>query len=59
MSEKLGYRTDGTETVFRRGARTDDVRLLLPRDALRRPEWTLQVEGVAECLPALGAAGRT
>ena len=54
VSEKLGYRPDGTETVVRRGRRTQDVRLLLLRDAFRRPTWTPQVEGVAACLPVLG-----
>ena len=54
MSEKLGYRPDGTETVVRRGERTDDVRLLLPRDAFRRPGWSLRAEGVTACLPVLG-----
>ena len=56
VSEKLGYRRDGTETIPRRGRPTEDVRLLLDRDAFRRPTWTLEVEveGVAACLPTLG-----
>jgi RimJ/RimL family protein N-acetyltransferase len=54
VSEKLGYRRDGTATCARRGKSADEVRLLVERDALRRPEWTLGVEGVEACLPALG-----
>ena len=54
VSEKLGYRRDGTETFVRRGRTTEDVRLLLTPDAFRRPAWTLRVEGVAGCLPMLG-----
>ena len=54
VSEKLGYRRDGTETLVRRGRSTEDVRLLLDRDAFRRPPWTLEVGGVAGCLPVLG-----
>ena len=37
VSEKLGYRRDGTETLARRGRATEDVRLLVDRDAFRRP----------------------
>ena len=56
VSEKLGYRRDGTETLVRRGRSTEDVRLLLDRDAFRRPTWTLEVEGVEACLPVLGVS---
>jgi RimJ/RimL family protein N-acetyltransferase len=56
VSEKLGYRPDGTETVARRGVATDDVRLLLTPDAFRRPGWELAAEGVAGCLPMLGVS---
>ena len=56
VSEKLGYRRDGTEAFVRRGERTEDVRLLLDRDAFRRPAWTLQVEGATACLPMLGVS---
>jgi RimJ/RimL family protein N-acetyltransferase len=54
VSEKLGYRSDGTVTVARRGRPAVDVRLLLDREAFRRPDWTLQVDGAAPCLPVLG-----
>jgi RimJ/RimL family protein N-acetyltransferase len=56
VSEKLGYRPDGTETVVRRGVATDDVRLLVTPGEFRRPDWKLEAEGVAACLPMLGVA---
>jgi RimJ/RimL family protein N-acetyltransferase len=59
VSEKLGYRPDGTTTYRRRDARAEEIRLLLDRDDLRRPDWTLQVEGLAACLPMLGAEPQT
>jgi RimJ/RimL family protein N-acetyltransferase len=54
VSEKLGYRPDGTATIARRGRATTDVRLLLEPAAFRRPAWALEVEGVDACLPMLG-----
>jgi RimJ/RimL family protein N-acetyltransferase len=54
VSEKLGYRRDGTEVFVRRGRPAEDVRLVVTPDAFRRPDWTLQVEGLAACLPVLG-----
>jgi RimJ/RimL family protein N-acetyltransferase len=56
VSEKLGYRRDGTEVVARRGKPVEVVRLLLDPDAFRRPDWKLEVEGVAACLPMLGVS---
>ena len=56
VSRKLGYRRDGTETVVRRGASTEDVRLVVDADTFVRPPWTLAVEGVEDCLGLLGAA---
>jgi RimJ/RimL family protein N-acetyltransferase len=56
VSRRLGYRPDGTETMVRRGARTEDVRLLLPRADLVRPSWTLAVDGAEPCLGLLGSA---
>ena len=55
VSEKLGYRPDGTEWLIRRGERAEQVRLLLRAADLVRPAWTLQVEGVEACLPLLQA----
>jgi RimJ/RimL family protein N-acetyltransferase len=54
VSETLGYRPDGIDLYARRGERAENVRLLLTREAFRRPDWALQVEGVAACLPMLG-----
>jgi RimJ/RimL family protein N-acetyltransferase len=54
VSEKLGYRPDGSFTQARRGTRAEKTRFLLERDTFRRPGWTLRVEGVEACLPALG-----
>lgn len=59
VSEKLGYRRDGTEAVVRRGRRTEDVRLVVDPEELRRPDRTLRVEGVEACLPVLGAQPRS
>ena len=55
VSEKLGYRPDGTTARARRGERAVEVRLLLERGAFRRPDWNLEADGVAACLPVLGA----
>ena len=46
VSEKLGYRADGTNTLVRRGARVTEIRLLVEGDHFVRPEWRLQVEGL-------------
>jgi RimJ/RimL family protein N-acetyltransferase len=54
VSEKLGYRPDGTELYARRGERAENVRLLLTPEAFCRPAWDLQVDGLAACLPTLG-----
>ena len=43
VSRRLGYRRDGTETVVRRGRRTEDVRLVVTPPTLVRPPWTLEV----------------
>lgn len=54
VSERLGYRRDGTATMPRRGERADEVRLLLSPGELRRPPWTLQVAGLEGCAVLLG-----
>jgi RimJ/RimL family protein N-acetyltransferase len=56
VSEKLGYRPDGTEIIARRGKLAEDVRLLLERDLFRRPDWAVKVEGLEACLPMLGVS---
>lgn len=54
VSERLGYVEDGTRALARRGEPVTEIRLLLPRAAFRRPEWTLEVAGAAAGLPLLG-----
>jgi RimJ/RimL family protein N-acetyltransferase len=56
VSEKLGYRPDGTQIIARRGKPADEVRLLLERDLFRRPDWALEVEGLEACLPMFGVS---
>lgn len=55
VSERLGYRPDGSRTLARRGRRAGEIRLLVERDAFVRPDWTLQVEGLDGCRDLLGA----
>jgi RimJ/RimL family protein N-acetyltransferase len=56
VSQKLGYRPDGTATAVRRGRSTQDRRLVLDAGDLVRPEWELEVEGVDGVRGLLGAA---
>lgn len=55
VSEKVGYRADGTETWIRRGAAATQNRLRLDAEDLRRPDWSLSVSGLDACRPLLGA----
>jgi RimJ/RimL family protein N-acetyltransferase len=55
VSEKLGYRPDGTNTVARRGTAATEIRLVLQPAHFVRPEWTLQVDGLEGCRATLGA----
>ncbi|HYZ38320.1 MAG TPA: GNAT family N-acetyltransferase [Pseudonocardiaceae bacterium] len=55
LSEKLGYRADGTATFARRGAAATEIRLLLPAAHFIRPQWTLKVDGLEGCRQLLGA----
>ena len=55
LSEKLGYRADGTITCARRGTAATEIRLVLEWAHFVRPEWTLQVDGLDGCRPMLGA----
>lgn len=54
VSERLGYRRDGTATVVRRGAATTDVRLVVDPAGFVRPDWRVEVDGLAGCRPLLG-----
>ncbi len=56
MSRRLGYRVDGAAVQVREGVAEEQVRLLVDPDTFVRPEWTLQVAGLAPCLELLGAA---
>ncbi len=55
VSRKLGYCPDGTHTVAPRGQRAVETRLLLTPAAFVRPQWTLEVDGLDDCRPMLGA----
>jgi RimJ/RimL family protein N-acetyltransferase len=50
VSEKLGYVHDGTIGVAPRGERLEHVRLRLDAANFVRPEWNVQVEGLAQCV---------
>jgi RimJ/RimL family protein N-acetyltransferase len=54
VSERLGYRPDGTQSHVRRGQAGENVRLLVTSEQFVRPPWTLQVEGVDACRALLG-----
>jgi RimJ/RimL family protein N-acetyltransferase len=55
VSEKLGYRVDGTHIVVRRGTPATEIRLLVEPDHFVRPEWTLDVSGLDGCQALLDA----
>jgi RimJ/RimL family protein N-acetyltransferase len=55
ISEKLGYRRDGSTTRARRGWPATEIRLLLEPPCFVRPEWTLEVAGLPGCQGLLGA----
>lgn len=55
VSEKLGYRPDGTSVVQRRpGERAIEQRLTLSPGHFIRPGWAVQVRGLPACLPFFG-----
>ncbi|KAA2262167.1 GNAT family N-acetyltransferase [Solihabitans fulvus] len=55
VSRRLGYVEDGSEQLVVRGTATTHRRLLLTRDAFKRPDWQLTVSGVDGCRELLGA----
>ncbi len=55
VSERLGYRTNGSNWFARRGQPAEEVRLVLTPEDFVRPGWTLEVEGVEACRELLGA----
>ncbi|HEX6402559.1 MAG TPA: GNAT family N-acetyltransferase [Pseudonocardiaceae bacterium] len=54
VSEKLGYRANGTRTFARRGIAATEIQLLLEAAHFVRPEWTLEVDGLDGCRQLLG-----
>ncbi|MEJ3652008.1 GNAT family N-acetyltransferase [Actinomycetes bacterium KLBMP 9759] len=54
VSQKLGYREDGTECIVRRGAPSMNIRLVLDEADFVRPGWTAEVEGLDACRDLLG-----
>ena len=50
VSAKLGYVQDGTLRIAPRGERLEHVRLRLDAADFVRPEWSVTVEGLAECV---------
>ena len=55
VSEKLGYRRNGTDTWARRGAAVTEIRLVVEAAQFVRPEWTLHVDGLEGCRAMLEA----
>jgi RimJ/RimL family protein N-acetyltransferase len=56
VSRRLGYQPDGTYTEVRRGQLATNTRLLLTAERFEqhRPDWKLDVTGLAEAAPLLG-----
>jgi RimJ/RimL family protein N-acetyltransferase len=59
VSEKLGYRVVGRETLSPRGTPQPHVLLRLDRNDWRGPPVPIVVEGVAPCLQLFGASEAT
>lgn len=55
VSERLGYAPDGVERHVRRGRPAVLLRSRLVSDRWRRPDWTLDVEGLDPCRDLLGS----
>lgn len=56
VTRRLGYRSNGSTLLERRGVAAENLRFVLPADELVRPDWRLQVVGVDEQVRrALGA----
>lgn len=55
VSRKLGYRPDGTVVRQRRpGERAVEQRMTVDRTTFVRPDWMVQIRGLAGCLPYFG-----
>jgi len=53
VSRKLGYRDNGRTTQARRGEPAEEQCFVIEPDQFIRPEWTLEVSGLEDCLPLL------
>jgi RimJ/RimL family protein N-acetyltransferase len=56
VSEKLGYRVVGHETMSPRGTPEPHVLLRLERADWAGPPFPVEIEGIAPCLPLFGVA---
>jgi RimJ/RimL family protein N-acetyltransferase len=56
VSEKLGYRLVGRDTMSPRGVPKEHLQLRLERSEWRGAPFAVQIEGVEPCLPLFGAA---
>jgi RimJ/RimL family protein N-acetyltransferase len=56
VSEKLGYRVVGRETLSPRGVPQPHLLLRLERDEWRGAPFEVEIDGVEPCLPLFGAA---
>jgi RimJ/RimL family protein N-acetyltransferase len=58
VSRKLGYVLNGTDRLAIEGKPRIDNRFLLTRERFAefRPEWTVQVDGLDDCLPLLDSS---
>ncbi len=58
VSRRLGYEPDGTFVDVRRGEPATQIRMLVTaeRFAAHRPDWKLEVTGLADAAPMLGVA---
>jgi RimJ/RimL family protein N-acetyltransferase len=54
VSERLGYRRNGTKRHLRRGEPATEVLLRLTPEDFVRPGWTVQVDGLDACRGLLG-----
>jgi RimJ/RimL family protein N-acetyltransferase len=56
VSEKLGYRLAGRDTMSPRGVPMPHLQLRLEREEWRGAPFSVEIEGVEPCLPLFGAA---
>lgn len=56
VSEKLGYRLVGRDTMSPRGVPMPHLQLRLERERWRGAPFPVEIEGVEPCLPLFGAA---